>query len=363
MEKMARCGYTKARRVVGSAACAMAILAGMAVLAASGCQKKSDQQVLNVNTWTGYLPQDVLDAFTAKTGIKVNVSTMESNEELLAKLQAGNTDYDVVVPSDYMVRIMAKTNLIQPLDRAKITNWGNLDPAQLDLAYDPGNKYSIPFFWGTTGIGYNKKRITDPVDSWRVLFEPKYAGEILMCNDVRECFAAALKLNGKSLNDTNPADLKDAADLLIQQKKLVKAYDSDDYDNKLRTGEVLIAQGFNGQFAKLAHEKPEVFAYVVPKEGATRWVDNLSIPANSKHTEAAYTFINFILEPEQGAKIVNFASYASANKAAAPRINAEILHDPAIYAPADVLKRCEFLEDVGDATKTLDKYWTEIKSQ
>ena len=328
-------------------------------LLAGGCNRAS-QKVVNVYTWSGYLPQDVLDQFTAKTGIKVNVSTMGSNEELLSKLQSGVADYDVVVPSDYMVTTLGKLKLIQPLDHTKIANWGNLDPAQLDLPFDTGNQYSLPIFWGTTGIGYNKQRVTGTVDSWQVLFDPKYSGQILMLLDARECFAVALKMMGKSLNDTDPADLAHAADMLKQQKKLVKVYDSDDYDNKLRTGEVSVEQGYNGQIAKLALEDRTKFAYVVPKEGATRWVDNLAIPASASHVAEAYAFINYTLDPEVGAKLVNAASYASANKAAQPMIKPEILNDPAVYAPADVLQRCEFLRDLGETTKIIDKYWTEI---
>ena len=333
-----------------------------------GCKKASstgaaggEEKVLNLYSWSEYFPQPVLDKFTAKTGIKVNLATFSSNEELRDKVGSGVADYDLVVPSDYMVRVLAKGGRLLVVDRAKIPNWSNLDPKLMGLAFDPQNQYSVPYFWGTTGLGVNKELVKDPVDSWAVLFDAKYAKKISMLDDKRECFAVALKLAGKSLNDTDTADLKQAADLLKKQYPLVKSYDSDSFDDKLRSGDAALVHGYNGQLAKVVMADPKKFAYIVPKEGATRSVDNLAILASSKHPAAAHAFINFILDPEVGGEVANAVGYASSNTAAKKFIKPELLNNPDIYTPDDILKRCEFMEDVGKTMTTIDRSWTEIK--
>jgi spermidine/putrescine transport system substrate-binding protein len=183
-----------------------------------------------------------------------------------------------------------------------------------------------------------------------------------MLDDMRECFSAALKFLGKSINTTNPADLKAAADLLKKQKPLVKTYNSSDFENILAAGDVTYAHGYNGQIAKVIAANPGRFGYVVPKEGATIWVDSVCIPAGARHTDAIYAFLDYILEPRVDARIIDAISYASGNGAALAFIKPEIAHDPAIYAPEEALTRCEFVEDIGEATELMDEYWTEIKS-
>jgi spermidine/putrescine-binding protein len=323
----------------------------------------ADDKVLNLYTWSEYFPKPVLDAFTKKTGIKVNVALYSTNEELIDKVTSGVSDYDLVVPSDYAVRILVLEKQLLPIERSKVPNFANLDPKQLGLPYDKDNRFSIPYFWGTTGLGINKEMIKDPVDSWAAVFDAKNAGKISMLKDARENFAVALLMMGKSINETNPAVLKQAAEMLSKQTKLVKSYDSDSFDDKLRTGEAGIVQGFNGQLAKVVNENKAKFYYVVPKEGATRWVDNLAIPAKAVHAEAAHAFINYILEPETGAQIVKTVGYASANEAAKKFIPADILNDTYIYTPDDVLKRCELMDDIGKAATLVDKLWTRLKAK
>jgi spermidine/putrescine-binding protein len=183
-----------------------------------------------------------------------------------------------------------------------------------------------------------------------------------MLDDMRECFAVALKLMGKSLNSTDPDTLKAAADLLKKQKDLVKTYNSGDYENILASGDVEFAHGYNGQIAKLVAREPRKFAFVLPTEGATIWMDSVCIPARARNVEAIYAFLDYILEPEVNARIVNGIRYASANVPARKFILPEILNDPAVYPSQEALAKCEFLEDIGDATSILDEYWTEIKS-
>lgn len=342
----------------------------LAVLLLAGCKDKSDahgsgtsgDKVLNLYSWSEYFPPSVLADFTKRTGIKVNLALYTTNEQLIDKLSSGVSDYDVVVPSDYAVSVLILDKRLMTLDRTKLPNFSNLDPKQLGLSYDRENQFSIPYLWGTTGIGVNKQVIQEPVDSWAVMFDPKYAGKISMLNDGRENFVAALKLMGKSINETDPAVLKQAAGMLSKQKALVKSYDSDSFDDKLRTGEAALVQGFNGQLAKVVNEKKDRFYFVVPKEGATHWVDNLAISATARHPEAAMAFLNYVLEPQVAADIVKAVGYASANTAARKFIPAEILNDSNIYPSDEVLKRCEVMEDLGKTAPLVDKLWTQIKA-
>jgi len=330
-----------------------------------GCGRDEAKKELNIYIWAEYLPQDLVDEFAQKTGIKVNVEIYSNNDVLHQKLAEGMSDYDIVVPTDYMVRTLIREKLLQPLDHGRVTNLNNLDKRFMNASFDPGNKHSLPYLWGTTGIGYNKQKIVEPIDSWQALFDERYQGQVLMLNDPRECLAVPLWLMGKPLNTTNPDDLKAAADMLKRQKaqKIVKVYDSDEYDSKLRRGDVTIAHGFNGQLAKLAMQEPDKFAYVVPKEGATRWMDNLCIPSRARNVESAYAFINFVLEPRNSARIVNNVCYAGANAAANEFINPDVLKHPGIYAPDEVLSRCQFMDSIPEIQETIDRLWTEVKNQ
>ena len=339
----------------------------LAAALAPGCGREASapatpEKKLNVFIWSAYLPQDVIDDFAKRTGAKVSVDLYDSNEALLAKLKSGVADYDFVVPSDYMVRILVEEKLILPLDRARFTHWSNLDPRFLDKPFDPGNAHTVPYFWGTTGLGFNKATL-GTVDSWAAVFDPQHKGRILMLDDMRECFGAALKLMGRSLNEKDPAVLRQAAAMLREQKKLVRTYNSGDFANILASGDVDLAHGYNGQLAEAVRSAPDRLAYVVPKEGATLWLDSMAIPAAARHADLAYEFIDFLLEPEIGARLVNGTSYASANLAARKFIKPEILADPAIYPPDEVVARGELIEDLGETTTLLDELWTEIKAQ
>ena len=348
-----------------------AALAFAACVGALSCGERADappyagpgEKRLNVYIWSEYLPQEVIDEFTRRTGIAVRYDLYDSNESVLEKLQSGVADYDLVVPSDYMVRILIYLKLLRPLDRARLPGVANLDPRFLNQDFDPGNRYSLPYVWGTTGYGYDKRRTKSTPDSWAPLFDHANRGQILMLDDMRECFAVALKHLGHSLNSTDPKVLRQAADLLKKQKPLVKTYNSGDYENILAAGDVWYAHGYNGQIAKVAAREPDRLGYVLPKEGATLWMDNVCLPRTARNVESIYAFLSYILEPEVNARIVNGISYASANVPARKFIRPEILNDPAIYPPDSALEKCEFIRDIGDATELMDELWTEIKAQ
>lgn len=332
-----------------------------AILPGCKSEEKSGKQ-LNLYIWSAYISDSTLKRFEKETGIKVRFDTYDSNEALLEKMMSGVSDYDVVAPSDYMVRVLNRQKLLQKLDHSKMPNIKNLSARFQNPSYNPNNEYAIPFLWGTTGIGYNKTKVTDPVDSWSILWNPKYKDRILMLDDPRECFGAVMKWKGHPLNTVDPALLQEAEGLLIQQKPLVKTYNSSSFDEILLSGDVWLAHGWSGQLAKAADQNKDL-AYAVPKEGATIWVDNLAIPASAEHKDAAYAFLNFCLDPKNAAEVTNFSGYASPNEAAKQFIEPHILNDPARYPTEQTLANCEFLEDVGDATKTLDTLWTEMKSR
>jgi spermidine/putrescine-binding protein len=337
------------------------LIALTAALACSSFCSREQHRQLNVFIWTNYLPGEVVAEFKRRTGIDVKVDTFSANEALLAKLQSGVADYDIVVPSDYMVRILVPQGLLQPLDLTHLPHFGNLDRRFLDQEFDRGNRYSVPYLWGTTGLGYNRRKV-GAIDSWQAVFDPRHAGRILMLDDMREVFAAALKLMGRSLNERDPAVLRRAARMISAQKRLVRTYNSSDFANLLAAGDVDIAQGYNGELAKVAAADPAL-AYAVPKEGGTLWIDNLAIPKSARHLAAAYAFLDYLLQREVAARIVNAVRYASPNEAARPLVDRAILASPAIYPPPPILDRCELIEDLGSTTTLLDQLWTEIKAQ
>ena len=323
------------------------------------CERKKQ---MNLYIWSAYIPDETIAKFEQKTGIDVRYDTYDSNEALLEKLQSGVTEYDVVAPSDYMTRILVSQGLLDRLDHSKLPAMRNLSASFLNLPYDKNNAHSIPFLWGTTGIGYNKTKVTDPVDSWSILWNPKYKDRILMLDDAREVFGAALKWKGRSVNSKNRTELEEAKSLLIQQKPLVKTYNSGSFDEVLLSGDVWLAHGWSGQLAKAADQNKDL-AYIVPKEGATIWIDNLAIPKGAKNIAEAYAFIDFCLSPEIAGEITNFSGYASPNEAAKTFIKPDILNDPARYPGEETLKKCEFLQDLGETSTLIDRYWTEIKSR
>jgi spermidine/putrescine-binding protein len=341
------------------------LLLTLALVACGGADRapagKADK-VLNVYIWTNYLPHEVVAEFQRRTGITVNVDTYDSNEAVLAKLQSGVADYDLVVPSDYMLKTLIPQGLVRPLDRKRLPHFANLDPRFLDQKYDPGNGHSIPYLWGTTGIGYDKRKV-QAVDSWRALFDPAHAGRILMLDDPREAFGTALRLLGRSINETDPAVLRRAAAMLADQKRLVRTYNSSDFANLLAAGDVDLAQGFNGELAEVISRAPDRLAYVIPKEGGTLWIDNLAIPKGASHLDSAYAFLDYVLDPAVAAKIVDGVHYAGANRAALPLIDAKIRQNPSIYPPKEILDRCELIEDLGKTTQLIDELWTEVKAK
>lgn len=341
--------------------CVVALLSGCA----RGAGKPELAKELHVYNWSEYIDPQIYTDFEKEFGVHVVEDTFASNEELLAKLQAGATGYDVIVPSDYMVEIMIEQGLLMELNRDNVPNITNIDPKFANPPYDPGMVHCVPYQWGTTGIGYNADEFDEPPDSWAYLFDPtvasEYAGQFTMLNDSRESMGAALKYLGFSLNSTDEAQLTQARDLLIQQKKWVYAYDSEQFEDLLSANETVLAHGWSGDFFMAAVEDERLW-YAIPQEGGTIWADNLCIPKTASSQYTAEVFINYLLRPEVGAAISNFTWYASPNAAATEFIDAEILEEPAIYPPPEVMDKLEWIEDVGEATPLYERMWTEVKA-
>jgi spermidine/putrescine-binding protein len=277
-------------------------------------------------------------------------------------MESGVADYDVIVPSDYMVAVLKRQSLLRRIDLDQIPNFKNIAARFKNPPYDSGNTYSIPFLWSTCGIGYNKSKIQETVDSWEILWNPKYANRILMLDDPREVFGAVLKWQGYSFNSVEGEQLQIARDLLFQQKPLLKAYNSAGYDELLLSGDVWLAHGWSGNIAMVMEQDPNL-DYVIPKEGASISVDNFCIPANAVHIETAHAFINYMLKAEIGGEITNHSFYPNTSEAAKAFIKPEILKNRAVYPDPESLARCEYVSEIGTASQLMDRYWTEIKSR
>lgn len=318
---------------------------------------------LNVYNWSAYIADNTIADFEKEFGVKVNYDNYASNEELLAKLQAGVQGYDVIFPSGYMVEIMIKEDLLAPFDMANIPNFENIMAKFKNPIFDPGNKYSIPYQWGTSGLGVNTAKVqVDDYNTWDLLWDETYKNRITVLDDPRAGIIPGLKKLGYSVNTIDPAELNAAKDLMIAQKPLTKAYTSDTYIDLLKSNDVWISYGYSGDVYQAAADNPDV-KYFIPREGAEIWIDNMCIPGNAPHKYTAEVFINYILRPQVSADISNYTSYASPNEAARPLLKPELVNDPAIYPSDDVLQNCEFIKDVGEATQLYDRMWNELKSE
>lgn len=321
-----------------------------------------DNKSLNFYNWSDYVAEGTLPGFEERTGIKVQQDFFSSNEELLAKLQAGGTGYDVIVPSDYMVSIMIKSDVIQKLDKARIPNYENLSSDFTGLSYDPKSEYSAAYQWGTTGILYNPEVVGREVTGWDGMWDEAQSGKIGMLNDVRETFGASLKRLGYSLNSTDEGELDEAQAALEEQKGLLRGYfSSPEAADLVVGGDLALGHVFSGDgFSAIAEN--DRLVYVIPEEGATRWTDTMAIPRGARNVEAAHEFINYILDADVGAELSNYTYYGTPNEAALPEIDPEARNDESIYPPPAVFDRLEVIEDLGEATRDYERRFTEVKS-
>ena len=319
-----------------------------------------------VYNWGEYIDPEIIDLFEEETGIDVIYEEFETNEIMYPKIQSGAIAYDVVCPSDYMIQRMIENDLLAEINYDHIPNLKYIGDNYMKMSrqFDPENKYSVPYLWGTVGILYNKKMVDEPVDSWGILWDKKYEDSILMQDSVRDAFAVALKYLGYSLNSTDLDELEAAKNLLIEQKPLVQAYVIDQVRDKMIGGEAALGVIYSGEALYCQQENPDL-DYVIPKEGTNIWIDSWVIPKNAKNVENAEAFINFLCRPDIAKMNFDYITYSIPNTAGRDLIEDESLRNSPIAFPDDSkLENCETFRFLGDDNDALyNRLWREIKSK
>lgn len=334
---------------------------------------KGDGISINVYNWGEYISTgadegtlDVNAEFEKLTGIKVNYTNYATNEELYAKLKGGGTSYDVIIPSDYMISKMIKEDLIQPLDMDNIPNYKYIMDNYRGLAYDPDNRYSVPYTWGTVGIIYNAEQIDTPKEEidWDILWDEKYKDQILMFDNPRDAFAIAELLLGYSLNTEDPDELKAAAEKLKEQKQYVQAYVMDEVFDKMAAGEALLAPYYAGDALTILEDNEDL-DFVIPKSGTNLFVDAMCIPSSAKQKEAAEMYINFMCEPDIAYANIDYICYSTPHSAAYEMLDEEVREDPVSYPDSEFIanKTTVFVNLSDEANDQMKDLWTEMKSE
>ena len=341
-------------------------LAGTGMLAAgislpSGLLKASGSSTLNFYNWDTYIGETTLSDFKNSSGIDVKMDLFSDNDELFGKLRAGNPGYDLIVPSSDFVERMIIADMLSPLDNNAIPNRVNVEPTFLNVGFDPGRRYSLPYMWGTMGIGYRKSKVDGTPDSWKWLLDSsKYRGKIALLSEAGDVLGAAFKYMGHPLNTTDPKIITQAEQLLIKQKPNIKVFAPDNGQDLLLSGEVDLAMEWNGDILQVMEEDPDI-SYVVPKEGSVVWEDALAIPKGAPNPQNAHKFINFLLGAEAGAAIAEFIQYATPNVAAKKLMPKEYKNNPAIFPSDTTLKSCESSIYKGEeAVRLYDEAWTRV---
>ena len=354
--------------------------ASMIAVALTGCNEKDNKQAqttpeaakaeapandtVYLYTWTEYVPDGLLDEFTKETGIKVIVSSLESNETMYAKIktQGAAGGYDVIAPSNYFVSKMAREGMLKELDHSKLPVIKELDPDWLDKPYDKGNKYSLPQLLGAPGIAFNTNSYkgTD-FTSWGDLWKPEFANKVQLLDDAREVFNIALLKIGQDPNTKDPAIIKQAYEELLKLRPNVLSFNSDNPANSFISGEVELGQLWNGS-VRIAKKEQAPLNMVFPKEGPVLWVDTLAIPKTSKNPDGAHKLINYLLGAKAAEKLTLAIGYPTANLEAKKVLPKEITEDPSIYPPAEILQKSYWQDDVGDAIQYYEQYYQELKA-
>lgn len=327
-----------------------------------GCAAKEDSNTLYVLNWGDYIDEALLTQFEEETGIQVNYTTMATNEEMMVKLEEADCIYDVCFPSDYIIERLIQKDLLHELNKDNIPNLQYIDERFLDLDFDPENKYSVPYMWGTVGILYNTTMVQEPVTSWDILWDETYADQILMYDSIRDTIGVALMKLGYSINTRNEADIQAAEEALIAQKPIVQAYLGDPIKDRLISGGAAMGIVYSGDAMWCMYENPDL-AYAVPETGSNLWFDNIIIPKTSDNTEAAEAFINFLCDPEVAAQNAEYIGYSTPNAAALEILGEEYINDPTYNPPQELLDKCEIFHDLGDFITVYNDAWNRIKAQ
>lgn len=330
--------------------------------------ESSSGVTLNVYNWGEYIStgedgsMNVNAEFTKETGIKVNYTTFEDNESLYSKMAGGGANYDVIFPSDYMISKMIREKMLAKLDFSNIPNYKYIDKTYRGAVYDPKDEYSVPYTWGVIGIFYNKKYVTEKVDSWKILWNKKYSGKILMFDNPRDSFGIAQKILGYSYNSTNSEEWNASAKLLEQQKPLVQAYVMDQIFDKMSSGEAWLAPYYAGDAATLVSENKDIGFAIPTKEGTNFFVDGMCVPAATKHKKEAEEYINFLCRPDVAAANMETVGYSTPETEAKKLLPEETQNNPIIYPPQSIIKNSETYVDLPeDISLQEDSLWAQVK--
>jgi spermidine/putrescine transport system substrate-binding protein len=335
-----------------------ALLFGAALTSAS-CGKA--RPVLSVYTWSDYIKPDLVRRFEREHGCRVVLDTFESNEAMYAKLKAGASGYDVLIPSSYMVSLMHAQGMLRPIDHALVPNLVNVDPDYLAIAVDKTMDHSVPYMIVVSGIAYLEGRVKDVVPSWRMFGRTDLAGRMTMFNDMRETIGAALKALGYSINSTSERELAEAEALALAWKRNIAKYDNEQYKIGLASGEFLLVHAWNGDVFQVRKENPDV-RFLVPREGTVISCDDLVIPVDAREPALAHAFIDFLHDPAVAAENTEAIYYLCPNRASYPLLPAEIRDNPGIFLAPELRAKSEMIADIGAANALYIKVWDRLKA-
>jgi spermidine/putrescine transport system substrate-binding protein len=305
------------------------------------------KNTITVYNWGEYIDPDLLKQFEQETGIKVIYETFDSNEGMMGKIEQGGTSYDISMPSEYMIEMMEEKDLLLPLDYSKIPNIKNIDPYFLDLPFDPGNQYSLPYFWGTVGIAFNPTLLNGQTfESWDKLWDPSLKQQVVLVDSARETIGMGLNSLGYSLNSTNLDELRQATDKLKKLSPNVKAVIGDEVTQLMVNGEAAVSLTWSGQAADMMYENEDI-DYIVPEEGSNLWFDNMVIPRTASNIDGAHAFINFMLDAEVAAQNADYVGYSTPNLAALDFMDPEVIEDERFYPDEETRSHLEVYRNLG----------------
>jgi spermidine/putrescine transport system substrate-binding protein len=319
---------------------------------------------LYIYTWADYTDDELTTLFTEQTGIEVTVDIYESNEAMLAKMQAGGGDsYSILYPSDYMVAQMIQLDMLSELDHSRLSGLDALQEKWQSPGYDPDNVHSVPVSWGTTGLIYNSEALSSPPDDWDYLWEnrDRLSRRMTLLDDMRETLGAVLRSLGYSYNSTSEAELEEAFQKLVELKPHVASFKSFGWEDQLFGGDILLAMSYSVDAISATLRDPKM-KYVIPSSGSSVWTDTMVIPKTAPNADAAYAWMNFMLNPETAAKAVDRLKFATPNNAAYDLLSADLKANKDLFPPSEILAQCEGIAPIGDATQLYDRLWTELKS-
>lgn len=324
-----------------------------------------DRNLLYIYTWSDYTDEALLSRFTKETGIRVVADVFDSNEAMLARIQAlGGSDYSIIYPSDYMVRKMVELDMLSQLDHDRLRGLERLFPRFQNPYYDPNNRHSVPMGWGTTGLIYNTQKLKSSPQDWDYLweYEKQLSGRMTLLNDVREVMGAALKKLGYSYNSTDPGQIKKAYEQLAKLKPNLASFTSDAWRSPILTGDLLLAMAYSSNANEVKPEN-ENLEYLIPNSGSSLWTDTLVIPKTAPNPDAAYAWINYMLQPEVTAQISQRLSFATPNEKALALLPSDFRDNPILFPPESLLQKCEGIAPVPTKVNQLyETYWTQLTS-